>query len=276
LKGRIDGDGGVTLTETETTLGPDGATIISSHKTGEFKGKIEGLSANGDVGLRFSGLWTGGKDAKQLPFSLRQLGFDLGGMKFYYDRMGWEIPKLVGVDLARAKKFNDAILAIVVDSSSELESDLKTNDVSDQDVSLTETYEVIAANKDFISVLINFNYQISGQHPNVLTKSFNYDLNRNAPVRLADLFIPKSNCSKVISDYAIKELKKLDTADLDNVSDGPWKDFHSWNITPAGLKIIFDPYEVGPWIVGFHEVIVPYSVLKPIIKRDGLLAQFTK
>jgi hypothetical protein len=52
--------------------------------------------------------------------------------------------------------------------------------------------------------------------------------------------------------------------------------FHSWNITPVGLKLTFDPYDVGPYIECEHVVFVLYLVLKPIIKPDGLLAQFTK
>jgi hypothetical protein len=42
------------------------------------------------------------------------------------------------------------------------------------------------------------------------------------------------------------------------------------------LKITFDPYQVGPYVAGPHVVVVPYSVLKPIIKPDGLLARFAK
>src|SRR5262245_36227967 len=74
LKGRIDGDGNVTLAETTYKAG-------NPQKTGEFNGKLEGLSANGGVRLRFSGSWAGAKDGRQLPFSLGQLRFDLGGLK---------------------------------------------------------------------------------------------------------------------------------------------------------------------------------------------------
>src|SRR5262249_16717075 len=74
LKGRIDEDGNVTLAETAYKAG-------NPQKTGEFKGKLDGLSANGDVSLRLSGSWISGKDRKQAPFSLRQLRFELGGLK---------------------------------------------------------------------------------------------------------------------------------------------------------------------------------------------------
>lgn len=292
LKGRIDGDGNVTLTETTYKAG-------NPQKTGEFKGKLDGLSANGAVRLRFSGLWTGGKDGKQMPFSLRQLQFDLGGLKLDEKKeksadkrlryeMGTALPQLAGADTARGEKFNQAIANLVAPRTGEFRKTIdemaREAGAAKRDAksspppnSFDVSYEVTAAGKDFISVLFSFFEYTGGAHPNTTTQSFNYDLNRNAPVSLADLFTPNSNYLKVISDYAIRELNKLETVSGVEEGAGPKiENFHSWNITPAGLKITFDNYQVGPYAAGQHEVIVPYSVLKPIIEPDGLLAQFSK
>ena len=136
--------------------------------------------------------------------------------------------------------------------------------------SLDVNYEITAANKDFISILFSFFEYTGGAHPNTITRSLNYDLNRNAPVNLANLFIPNSNYLRVISDYSIKELKKLETATFTDEGAAPkLENFHSWNITFAGLKITFDRYQVGAYAVGEHEVVVPYSALKAIINPDG-------
>jgi len=64
----------------------------------EFKGKLDGLGANGGVRLRFSGLWTGAKDGKQMPFSLRELRFDFGGLKLDQKK---GIPSVSGRDAGR-------------------------------------------------------------------------------------------------------------------------------------------------------------------------------
>jgi hypothetical protein len=285
LEGRIDGDGNVTLTETAYDAG-------NPRKTGEFKGKLDGLSANGDVSLRFSGSWTGGKDGKQAPFSLRQLRFDLGGLKLDEKKeksankqmryeIETELPQLGGADSARVEKFNQAVEKLATASSSEFKkgvAELPNEDgASDRVSSQAISYEIMDADKDFISILFSFYEYMGGAHPNTTTRSFNYDLNRNAPVNLADLFTPNSDYLKVISDYSVRELKKLDTTNWVDEGAGPKaENFHSWNITPMGLKITFDPYQVGAYAVGEHVVVIPYSVLKPIIKPDGLLAQFAK
>jgi hypothetical protein len=285
LKGRIDGDGNVTLTE--AAYSED-----KPRKTGEFKGKLDGLSANGDLRLRFSGLWTGVKGARQMPFSLNQRRFDLGGLKLVEKKeksankdLKYDIetsaPQLSGADSARVEKFNQAVANLVAERAGEFKKEIadmaREGGVPESGASLNVVYEVIAANRDFISVLFYILDYEGGAHPTHASKSLNYDLNRNAPVALADLFTPNLNYLKIISDYSIRELKKLETtSDVEEGAGPKIENFHSWNITPFGLKITFDTDQIGAYAVGEHEVIVPYSVLKPIIKPDGLLAQFAK
>ncbi|MGH9754880.1 MAG: DUF3298 and DUF4163 domain-containing protein, partial [Blastocatellia bacterium] len=191
-------------------------------------------------------------------------------------------------DTGRVEKFNQAVANLVaartgefrktVDEMAREEAAAKRDAKSAPPPnSLEVSYEVTAAGKDFISILFSFYEYTGGAHPNTTTESFNYDLNRGAPVNLADLFTPNSNYLKMISDYAIRELKKLETVSYAEEGAGPKiENFHSWNITLAGLKITFDRYQVGPYVAGEHEVVVPYLVLKPIIKPDGLLAQFAR
>ncbi len=283
LKGRIDQDGNVTLSETV-----EDSRTGAPRKTGEFKGKLDGSSANGVVSLRFSGLWTGAGNGKRTPFSVRQLRFDLGGLKLdkkkeksANEKPRYEIdtalPHLADADSARVEKFNLAVANLAAARSGAFKKDVAAPAGPEGGASLSVSYEIIGANKDFISVLFTFFEYSGGAHPNTSTLSLNYDLNRNAVVNLADLFTPNSNYLKVISDYSIKELKKLETVSYADEGAGPkLENFHSWNITPAGLKITFDPYQVGPYAAGEHEVVVPYSVLKPIIKPDGLLGQFAR
>ncbi|MGH9754185.1 MAG: DUF3298 domain-containing protein [Blastocatellia bacterium] len=289
LKGRIDGDGNATLTETSDETG-------SQRKTGEFKGKFDSLSANGEVRLRFSGSWTGGKNGKQMLFSLQQFRSDLGGLKLdvkeaeiknkklHYE-IKTKLPHLAGVD-PRGKAFNQAVTNLVaprIDTFKEHVSEPRETNVFSEDFYLNVACVVEAANKDFISVLFIFVEYTGGARPSFDSESLNYDLNHNSPISLDDLFTPNSNYLKVISDYSIKELKKQFKEDGEEWDDGIERgagpeasNFHTWNITPDGLKITFDPGQVSPYIGPDREVFIPYSVLKPIIKPDGLLAQFAR
>ena len=100
-------------------------------------------------------------------------------------------------------------------------------------------------------------------------------------LKLSDLFQPNSNYLKLLSGYCFTTLQK----ELGEGIDGKWlgdgagpkaDNYKSWNVTPDGLQITFDAYQVAAYALGPQEVIVPYSALKAIIKPDGPLAAFAK
>ncbi len=227
------------------------------------------------------------------------------------------VPQLTGVDAARAEQFNKAIndavatqirqfkkevIELVKDEQAETKPpSAPTGEAADKPVgkpsdkpgelkpaekapaaelpphTFNGGYEVVFANPDLVSVLFNYSIYQGGAHPNNLSAAFNYDLKRGAELKLADLFAPKSNYLKIVSEYCVKELKKLSTTSEVEAGAGPkLENFRSWNITPAGLKFSFDPYQVGAYAAGAHEVIVPYTLLNSLLKADGVLAQLAK
>jgi uncharacterized protein DUF3298 len=281
LEGRIGAGGKVTLTETSSENS-------DPQKTGEFKGDLDGVGANGESQLRFSGLWTG-KDGKQLPFSLLQVRFDLDGPKIVKKKkkiaskkLNYEIeteaPQLAGAAPALSEKFDLAVANLIAAHTSEFKKEASQGcDGLERVCKLGGSYEIKDAGKDFISILFSFDVDAGGIRPTTNYGALNYDLKSNARLKLADLFTPNSNYLKVISDYSTRELMKLGMNSLDASGAGPkLGNFHSWTITPYGLDISFDRGQIVNWASGEFKVIVPYSVLKPIIKPDGLLARFEK
>jgi hypothetical protein len=49
------------------------------------------------------------------------------------------------------------------------------------------------------------------------------------------------------------------------------ENYQNWNITPEGIMISFDDYQVGPHSAGQPVLIIPYSVLKDLIDRGSAL-----
>jgi len=45
-------------------------------------------------------------------------------------------------------------------------------------------------------------------------------------------------------------------------------------ITKKGLKFVYNPYEVAPYALGQQEIMIPYALIKELIRKDGLLANF--
>lgn len=132
----------------------------------------------------------------------------------------------------------------------------------------------------------NYTYYQGAAHPNTITYALNYDLNTGAHIALSDLFVKGSDYAKILSQYSISGLEqKWTEMGLGNDYNKEWLqegagpediNFKVFNITPTGLLITFDAYQVGPYAIGPQEVEVPYSELSSIIDKDGPLKPFVK
>lgn len=301
LQGKIGKDGNVELTETDE----------NGKETGVFNGKLVMEVRGEDSRLKFVGNWKKSKtDSKSLPFELAETRFDLGGMRLVLKEQNEEnnkqkltidtaYPQLAGGDAARAETFNKAVSEFVTKQTAEFKKQHKadmaemaktaadsanaTNDANNErpGYALEISYHTPYADKNLISLLV-WSYQFTaGAHGNSFSTTFNYDLNSGRMLKLADLFQPNSGYLKIISAYCVTTLTKQLGADADSnwLKEGAApkaENYDSWNITPDGLQITFDAYQVAAYAFGPQEVIVPYSALKAIIKPDGALAAFIK
>ncbi len=294
LEGSIDSLGNVLLTETDFN-----AHSGKALKTGEFKGRLTSVMENDSSRLHFTGSWTRARDKKTMPFSLVEYVPNLGpsltlteekksdqNKAKHYD-LETALPRLKGADTIRAAKFNQAVDRFVSAQITEFkgfaEEDAKSaatqpgRRASDMNNSLDIGHSVTSSSDKHISALFTYFSYTGGAHPNTNTASLNYDLEKGTPITLDSLFKPGSNYLKIISDYCIAELSKLKVGDADWIRRGAGPDagnFKSWNITPQGLMITFDAYQVASYAEGPQEVVIPYSVLKNVINPGGLLSRY--
>lgn len=72
-----------------------------------------------------------------------------------------------------------------------------------------------------------------------------------------------------------KLVAALRAREADWFVDGSMKsvaeNLHTWHVTKEGVAFVFDPYEVGSYAQGTHEVVLLWSALKPILRRPGPL-----
>ncbi len=298
LQGKLGSEGNVELVETDE----------NGKETGVFNGKLVMEIRGEDSRLKFVGNWKKSKtDSKSLPFELAETRFDLGGMRLVLKEQNEEnnkqkltidtaYPQLAGGDAVRAETFNKAVSEFVTKQTAEFKKQHKAdlaemaktaadsaNDANNErpGYALEISYHTPYADKNVVSLLV-WSYQFTGgAHGNSFSTTFNYDLNSGRMLKLTDLFQPNSGHLKVISAYCVTTLTKQLGADADSnwlkEGAGPKTDnYDSWNITPDGLQITFDVYQVAAYAYGPQEVIVPYSALKAIIKPDGVLAAFIK
>lgn len=293
LTGTVDKDGNVELKESDE----------SGKDTGVFKGKWKPATDSPDPGLNeIEGKWSKPDGSKETAFQVSQQPIEFTAAvrvapkviketnkeKHYtvdaeypqiegdprFDNFNREARGLIMKDVAAFKTAETA------ETAEESEPGVLADEA--QESSLDIGYEIRYATDDLISVEFSEGeYSRGAAHGNSLTTVLNYDVKSGKKLALADLFNAKANYLSVISAYCIKALKGQSKKDKDSMLDddmmklgaSPRADnYRAWSITKKGLWITFDPYQVAAYAAGPQHVLVPYAVLKDIIKSDGPVA----
>jgi len=114
-------------------------------------------------------------------------------------------------------------------------------------------------------------------HPFATVTTFNFDEATGKSVQLADLFQPGSDWLSVLSEESrallpgilgrmtlLEELGSGTTPEASN--------FKAWALSPWGLSIEFQEYQVAPYASGQPTVSIPFSRLRSVILPGGPLA----
>lgn len=294
LKGTIDKDGNVTLSEYDAAGTP----------TGIFKGKWD---ASDQAAAKIEGAWSKPNSNKQSKFTLEEqpISFSAGlellnkHIKESDNKLKYDIdvlyPQLSGSTDAAVIKFNSLSRGLVSKKISEFKKDMaeraaeEEGPLSDSDMrsDLLIGHKVALANDDLVSIGFDIGgYARGAAHPYSYSEVINYDLKNGKVLKLADLFQPSANYLKVISSYCHEDLKKQGKAQgPDSELPAEWlqrgtapklANYKSWTISRKGLDIVFDSYQVGPYAVGPQFVSIPYPALKGVLLPEGPLGQFVK
>lgn len=140
---------------------------------------------------------------------------------------------------------------------------------------LNLTYTLVSQYDEVWSLKFDLSYYSDGAaHPGDHSLTLNYDLGQSRELTLGDLFLPNSNYLEAISAYCIAELGKqlfFEGPFTDGAQPTP-ENYRNWNITPAGLMVTFNTYQVGPGAAGPQTVVVPWNQLSAQIDPQGPLA----
>ncbi len=288
LSGTIDKDGGVSISESDD----------SGKQTGVFKGKWKPATDSPDASLsEIDGKWSRPDGSKETAFLVSQQPIEFTAAVRVTPKVIKEKnkEKLYAVDAEypqiegdpRFDRFNKEARGLIMKdvaafkTAETAEPATPENVLADEarESSLDIGYEIRFATDDLISVeFTESTYEAGAAHPNSSTTVLNYDVKSGKKLLLGDLFGPKANYLKTISDYCIKDFKDRSKKDKESMLDddmmksgaSPRADnYKAWAVTRKGLWITFDPYQVAAYAAGPQYVLVPYSALKDMIKSDG-------
>ncbi|MBV9217069.1 MAG: DUF3298 and DUF4163 domain-containing protein [Acidobacteria bacterium] len=293
LSGQISSDGSFTMQESDS----------SGKVTGTFKGK---WSEDPDLpGVSLDGTWSkpGEKGDGQGFYAFEQMIYFTNTK--IIDREYKETIKAKRADLsatypelsgnANAAGFNalskaramQSLAAFRKDLNSLTAADIKRMSGDNMGSYIEVGYNVEYADDSLISISYSEDTFEGGAHPNHDFFALTYDLKAGRELKLADLFKPGAKYLQTIAKYCLHNLQnkkdpetgeKLDIA-TDIFADGAkptLANYKNWNVTNKGLLISFPPYQVAAYVYGPQWVLVPYSELKSIAKKDGALARVNK
>ena len=134
---------------------------------------------------------------------------------------------------------------------------------------LKMAYTTTYSEHGLVSVLFNVGYYMAGAaHPGYYAHTLTYDVNGGKQLALDDIFQPGSNYLEPLSQYCIEELRKRDVLQWEDGALPKSENYRNWNLTPDGLMITFDEYQVASHAAGPQTVIVPYTEIQALLAPE--------
>jgi len=265
---------------------------ISGMFEGDFyyRGLIEGIWSNGDRSINFPFLLNDAHPEGAAEISLHDFEYkaqdcddpaDCLGIHITELRVGGiaeEVEKKINSELAEDyARFihsnpDQPLITNLQEAIDSLENWME-RERAEKDKDYLNNWEfhampsVLYNQDDKLSIRIDYYSYSGGAHGNPFTLCYNYDLKTGKKLALADLFQP-SQVPK-LKEEALRRIKLTyegtandDLSDLGFlISDEEFELGKDFFYSSAGVGIIYSPYEIGPYAMGFVEVFVPFSRL---------------
>lgn len=251
-------------------------------KTGTFKGSVR--SDGKGFGVHIEGVWSNANGLSTLPFKLTK------------------VADYVSTDVHAEAKYEASYMypSFITGTKAHLEINerLEKEAASEKKQFTSEAEDFFSAQESAGEWQESYSYSIEyyspelislsgevysytgGAHGNAFYMSSNYWIKDGKALLLglSDLFTPKSDYMKVLSDYCLRDLKKQRAGWVLNGELKEFKadDLSAFAVSPRGITFAFAPYAVGPYVEGSYFVTVGFGELKGIINPDGALRQFMK
>ena len=175
-------------------------------------------------------------------------------------------------DSAAESASNRIIRNSVEENVRQFREDAQTATAGDSDIKseMTMDFQVVRAEKDFTSIRLDQYYFVAGAaHGLPLVTGFNYDFSRRRRLQLADLFRGNSiyleTLSRLAREQLVENLGEYYDEDFAAGGTEPKAENFAEFLLPADqLKIIFNVYQVAPYVAGSQEINIPYADLREL------------
>lgn len=190
-----------------------------------------------------------------------------------------QTPVLTGSADRRVQAFNASMKTVVDNAVAAFKQNVATLPPSPDSTSSSFQldYHVLSPPGNILSLKFDIQTFYSGAtHPAGTSLTATFDLEGGQPLALADLFVPDTDYLGAVAKYCAAQLSARDIGfqGFELGATATEQNYRNWNITPNGLMITFDEYQVAPYTAGPQTVVIPFRELAGLIQPDGPLAQY--
>jgi hypothetical protein len=126
--------------------------------------------------------------------------------------------------------------------------------------------EVLYMADPFLTISVAYASYTGGAHPDNYVKYLNYSLPELKSLQLTDIINDREKVTAFAEEifrdtYEIPQGESLE-------DHGYWFEGNAFYlpenfaITPSGILFTFNPYEIGPYAIGIHEIKLPYELIR--------------
>ncbi|MDO5687304.1 MAG: RsiV family protein [Neisseria sp.] len=166
----------------------------------------------------------------------------------------------------------------------QLQAELREETVTDEDgvftAEIVRTARMLGQNDDFAAFELQYYYYAQGAaHGMPAARYAVFDLKQRRAVGLQDILVSPQAKTKLdaLQQQAFQrylqdeqDYSAQDRKDLEGIF--PFAATDNWALDKDGLLFTFQPYEVGPYAMGFPQLYIPTDKLRGIVRPEYLKA----
>jgi hypothetical protein len=138
------------------------------------------------------------------------------------------------------------------------------------DTYISGSFEILANAHDIVSIRFPvFFCPRSAAHPSHWFRVLNFQLHPGVALSLHHVFAQIDDALRLLQHHCAGKLHL--SLDHPGIAPGP-DTFRLFNLTPDGLLLTFQEYQVAPYVAGLTQVLVPWPTLQPHLNPNCAVA----
>ena len=129
-------------------------------------------------------------------------------------------------------------------------------------------FDILENNNNSLSILLNTDIYTGGAHPLNEIRILTFNPDSGKKVIFSDIL----NDEKLLKSLIVREFRrKRNLSDAVNLTDegfysNEWPLPNNFALLTQGLYIVYNAYEIGPYVLGKTELLIPIDAIKPLLK----------